>query len=144
MRVIQRDLRPVCYVLVLAVFSLLLPCRAAEAELAGTRPEITLAHDGESARARVRALLDRQDVQAKLQSYGISVEEARARVESLRDDEIGRVARKLDQLPAGGDAGLTVLFAAVFAATIVVLVGVGLALWYFGKWTVEKLSDADR
>jgi hypothetical protein len=57
-----------------------------------------------SERARVGAFLGRADVMAKLQSWGISREEALCRVESLTDREIAFIANKVDQIPeiAGG------------------------------------------
>ena len=53
-------------------------------------------------RARVKAFVSRHDVVAQLQSYGISFEEALARVDHLTDQEIALIVGKLDQLPAGG------------------------------------------
>jgi Family of unknown function (DUF6627) len=54
-------------------------------------------------RARISALLDREDVLAQLQQQGVSPGEAKARVNALTDDEAHNIAGKLDQLPAGGD-----------------------------------------
>ena len=48
-----------------------------------------------------------------MQSYGISSEEALARVDSLTDQEIALIAGKLDQLPAGGAATLGAALIAV-------------------------------
>ena len=50
--------------------------------------------------ARIKAVFSRKDVIAQLQSYGISSEEAPARVDNLIDQEVALMAGKQDQLPA--------------------------------------------
>ena len=52
-------------------------------------------------RDAVRAALERDDVRAQLQALGVSVDEARARVDALTDEEIASLAGQLDRLPAG-------------------------------------------
>lgn len=139
MRAILLHSKPLAYVLIVAVLMLSLPQPPAEAALGSRESAINGAADAEADRARVRAFLSREDVQAHLQAYGISAAEARARVDSLRDDEVALLAGKLDQLPAGANpAALTALFAAVLAATVVVLVGIALLV----KWAVEKAAGA--
>ena len=54
-----------------------------------------------SGHERLNATLDRADVQAALQERGISVDQARARVAALTDDEAAHVANQIDQAPAG-------------------------------------------
>jgi len=73
--------RPLIYFLILAILSLSLPHRPAEAHLVGTESAITLDRDAAADRARIHTFLDRPDVQAQLNSYGISVEETRARAQ---------------------------------------------------------------
>jgi hypothetical protein len=55
-------------------------------------------------RERVAGLLDRSDVQARLQALGVDPALARARVAALTDEEAARLAAEMDALPAGGDA----------------------------------------
>jgi hypothetical protein len=52
-------------------------------------------------RDRVNATLDRADVAAGLAERGVSVEQAKARVAALTDDEVAQVAHALDTAPAG-------------------------------------------
>jgi len=67
------------------------------------------------ARQKVRAFLDRSDVQATLTAQGITPLDAKARVESLSDAEIKKIAARIDQLPAGGDVlGFIIVAALVF------------------------------
>jgi hypothetical protein len=55
-------------------------------------------------RERVAGLLDRSDVQARLQALGVDPALTRARVAALTDEEAARLAAEMDALPAGGDA----------------------------------------
>jgi hypothetical protein len=62
-------------------------------------------------RAQVEATLARADVAAALQERGIDLEQARARVAALTDDEVAHVAHTLDTAPAGaGDVLGTIVF----------------------------------
>jgi hypothetical protein len=75
-------------------------------------------------RARIKKFLSRNDVIVQLKSYGISAEEAQARVESLTDQEIALIAGKLDQLPAGAGADLGAAIGALIAPYILIAVGI--------------------
>lgn len=55
------------------------------------------------ARSRVEAFLGRAEVRRHLEALGVDPEEAAARAESLSDDEIEKIAGKLDELPAGAE-----------------------------------------
>ncbi|MDI1302297.1 MAG: PA2779 family protein [bacterium] len=61
-------------------------------------------------RARVAALLARADVQSGLARYGVSSEQAAARVAALSDDEVMQLGQRLDTVPAGGDIIGVVVF----------------------------------
>ena len=61
---------------------------------------VTDAAGGE--RDRVRAMLQRPEVQAELQKMGIVPGEAAARVDAMTDAEVASLAGRLDTLPAGG------------------------------------------
>lgn len=65
-------------------------------------------------------LLDRSDVQTQLQAYGVSAEQAKARVAALSDEEVAQVAAQIDSLPAGGDVG-GALVTAVLVVFLVLL-----------------------
>ena len=79
------------------------------------------------AREKVRAFLDRSDVQAALTAWGITPLEAKARVDSLSDAEVKKIATKIDQLPAGGDAlGFLIVAALVFFLVLLITDMLGL------------------
>ena len=54
-------------------------------------------------RERLAGLLERVEVQARLQSLGVDPASAKARVAALSDEEAARLAAQMDELPAGGD-----------------------------------------
>ena len=56
-----------------------------------------------SERGHVGQLLERADVQARLQAYGVSAADVRARIAALSDEEAAELAARIDSLPAGGD-----------------------------------------
>ena len=53
-------------------------------------------------RERIAHVLDRADVQAQLQAYGVNATEVKARVDALTDAEAAELAARIDSLPAGG------------------------------------------
>jgi len=61
-------------------------------------------------RDRLSQLLMREDVRSALVARGVDPGQVQARVDALTDDEAQRLAQKLDQLPAGGDAIGVILF----------------------------------
>jgi len=93
--------------------------------------------DTSGARDQLRSFFDRKDVQSELTARGIDPDEAKARVDSLRgidpdeakarvdslsDAEVMQLADKIGALPAGGDAGGTLLFIAIIVLlTLLVL-----------------------
>ena len=73
------------------------------------------------AREKVCAFLDRSDVQAALTARGINPLEAKARVDSLSDAEVKKIAAKIDELPAGGDAlGFVIVAALIFFLVLLI------------------------
>jgi len=54
-------------------------------------------------RGRIASMLERADVRAQLEAYGVRAADVKARVAALTDEEAARLAGKLDSLPAGGD-----------------------------------------
>lgn len=53
---------------------------------------------------RITAALERPDVIAQLERFGVSKEDAQSRVAALTDAEAAQLAGQIDTLPAGGDS----------------------------------------
>ena len=89
------------------IFALLHLCWLAAygwAEMVPTEATVQSAEDSpvQSDLQRLHDLLQRERVKKTLNQYGISQEEATARINSLSDHELSEVAGKLDRLKAGG------------------------------------------
>lgn len=95
-------------VLIASVLSLGLPLQSAYAGLVGT-DKVAASSQSQPGRERIRAFLDREDVRKELQNQGIDANTAKVRVDALTDEEVLKVAGKLDNAPAGGDV-IGVLF----------------------------------
>lgn len=65
--------------------------------------------DASQQRAHVLGTLERADVAAALKERGVDMDQARARVAALTDDEVAHVARTLDTAPAGASDVLGVI-----------------------------------
>jgi hypothetical protein len=110
-------MKPAVYLLVVVftIFSVLLP--PARAALVPTAQAVS-AIDTEQTRSQLYVLIDRADVQAQLEVWGVDPQEARARVDTLSDQELKNLSARMDQMPAGeGAIGII-----VGAALVVILV----------------------
>ena len=74
------------------------------------------------ARVRLRAFLEREDVEHVLVRWGVSTTEAKSRVEALSDAEVTRAAARLDALPSGGDGTVGIIVGALLLIFIVLLI----------------------
>jgi hypothetical protein len=69
-------------------------------------------------RGRISSLLDRADVRAQLQAYGVDAADVKTRVAAMTDEEAARLAAQLDSLPTGGSiVGAIVLVFLVLLVT---------------------------
>jgi hypothetical protein len=82
---------------VLLAFSIAMPLPAQAVMLATDNALGTAQHQ------RVDQFLERADVQARLQAYGVSPADVKARVAALTDQEAADLAARIDSLPAGGE-----------------------------------------
>jgi hypothetical protein len=74
-------------------------------------------------RERISSLLERAEVRAQLQAYGVDPAQVKARVAALTDAEAAQVAAQLDQLPAGGESVLGVLLIVFIVLLITDILG---------------------
>lgn len=75
----------------------------------------------EKSRSRISFFLNRQEVLEAFSKQGIDPLEAKKRVASLTDQEVEKICKVLDQLPAGGDGVGTVVGAAVLIFLVLLL-----------------------
>ena len=72
-------------------------------------------------RDRIAGLLERAEVRAGLEAYGVSPADVKARVAAMTDQEITQLAGQIDRLPAGGDGVGGILFLAVFVFLVLLV-----------------------
>jgi hypothetical protein len=89
-----------------------IPLQTVFAAMVGTETVLTTTQT-QNARENLIRFLEREYVEAAMTAQGISSLEAKARVGSLSDAEVMRIAEKMDQLPAGGDGFAVVVFTAL-------------------------------
>ena len=102
--------RNIVRILVVSMCFLGLPVPVAQAEMVPTDRVDFVDQTRPAARERLAALFDRADVRAALERHGVSADEARTRVGALSDEEVERLATRLDSLPAAGDGFESVLW----------------------------------
>ena len=83
--------------------------------------EIFKQNQQDLARERINMFLDRSEVRKHLETWGVNPNEAKARVDSLTDQEIAEIATRIDQLPAGGGALSTILGLAVLVFIVLLI-----------------------
>lgn len=94
-------MRVTARIVMLCMLTMVVPS-SAWAGMVGTEQTVNSAL-AEQGRAKIIAAIEREDVAAQLQARGVTVQEAKARVSSLTDEEVLQVSDKMDQLPAGGE-----------------------------------------
>jgi uncharacterized membrane protein (Fun14 family) len=95
---------------------------AAHAGVISTQEYLT-AVDREATRARIDAVLAREEVRSKLEQYGVDPAETDARLAALTDQELDKLATDLDNMPAGGSV-LAVVGVVFIVLLILELTGV--------------------
>jgi hypothetical protein len=112
--------RRVALALAVVLFLLTGPVDAARAALVTTEQALAGEVAG-SARDRVTAFVQRDDVRAQMVALGVDPAEAAQRVAGLSDAEVQRIAGHLDQLPAGQSAIGAILGAAVLIFLVLLI-----------------------
>ena len=117
----RRFARYVCYFVTMTMLLMSLPVQTLQASMIKTETVLTLSTVND-VRENLNQFLKREDVQAIMTAQGISPAEAKARVDSLSDDEIMQIADKMDQLPAGGTSAFGVIVTAAVVIFVVLLI----------------------
>ena len=120
MRRLKRIEKSVSLLMTLLLFLITAPVHSVLAAMVGTEA-ILVNQDTQNARDRLRSFLDREAVQSQLTARGIDPAEAQARVDSLSDSEVMQISDKIDQLPAGGSFWGTVLYLAIIAVIVLLV-----------------------
>jgi hypothetical protein len=79
--------------------------------------------DADADRALVLQTLQRGEVQSQLQAMGVDPQAATDRVAAMSDQEVSRLAGKIENLPAGGVNWLGVLLIVVLVLVVTDILG---------------------
>ena len=113
-----RSVRIISRIMVAAMLYVSVPFIPVSEAAIVTTDQLAMPVAGDTARDRIRTFLERDEVRAELQAHGVSAADARARVDTMTDEEAQRIAGRLDTLPAGG----TDLLGVAFAVFIILLI----------------------
>ncbi len=117
MRRIKRVHRSVSVLMTLLLVLISVPAKSVFAAMVGTQA-LLMNPDTQNARNHIRAFLERREVQSVLTARGIDPDEAQLRVDSLSDAEVRQIADQINQLPAGGDFGSTLVYIAIIVLLV--------------------------
>lgn len=113
----RRMTKPVATAVTAGMLALSLHLSVANAALVGTEAVVN-AVQTQQQRARIHETLNREEVKAKLTSLGVEPAQVQARVDALTDEEAQRLAKQIDEMPAGGDiVGALVLIFVILLIT---------------------------
>jgi hypothetical protein len=137
MHFFRKTLKPISICLTFLILNIFVPAHSVLAAMVDT--EVLMDVDrGQEARQYLHELLARTDVQTKLVAQGIDPVEAAARMDSLSDEEIIRLADRIEQLPAGG-SGVEFLLVVLLVGFIVFII-----LDLTGVWDVFPFIKSQR
>ena len=120
MMTFQKMSRVLALPMALVLFLEVGPLPVAHAALVSTEQVIQEGAAAEN-RARVMSFLAREDVRREMEALGIDPEEAAARTKALSDEEIARIATKLDETAAGQDAVAVIVGAILFVFVVLLI-----------------------
>ncbi len=112
--------KPIACLVILSLFAFTIISAPAHAVMINTA-EILNQKQQDFTRNRLHMLLDRSEVRKHLETWGVNPGEAKARVDSLTDQEVAEIAARFDQLPAGGN-GIGVIVGAAVLIFLVLLI----------------------
>jgi hypothetical protein len=125
MKVIRRNAKLASVFLTILMLSITIPYQSALAAMIGTEAMLDSTRS-QQARNDINSLLLRDDVKNALMAQGINPIEAKARIDSLSNAKVMRIANEIDKLPAGGGG----LVAGVYVVFIVAVVGLIVCIVY--------------
>lgn len=117
---LKNIIRPVSFFLAFSFLMLNINVPMAQAKMVGTNAVIAGQQDADN-RAQVATFLAREDVKQVMIQYGVDTVEAQKRVDSLSDAELERIAKSMDQLPAGSGGVGTIVGAAVLIFLVLLI-----------------------
>jgi hypothetical protein len=132
MKAILQNARPIGVFLTILMLIIAVPFDSVFAAMVETEVTLELTR-AKQARDDINKLLLREDVQNALMAQGINPIEAKARIDSLSDDEVIQIANEINELSAGAGGmfagGISPsipvwIIVAAIAAVVLIIVGI--------------------
>ena len=111
--------RRLCTLLVIALFSLTVT-QPVMAAMVSTR-SLLVQEQAAQQRDELRDMLQREEVRAQLVTLGVEPDAALARVDALTPEEVASLHQQIEDLPAGGGVGGTIVLILLILALTDVL-----------------------
>lgn len=112
--------RIVCMAVIVSLVMINVSVPMAKAAMISTETSISASMNEEN-RAIVQDFFQRSDLRQALESRGIDIDEAQARVDALSDAEAAQLAQQIEEMPAGAGALGTIVGAAVLIFVILLI-----------------------
>lgn len=103
------------FILSVSLFTHVLSAQMASTEVALGQSHIV------SSKEKLVQLISREDVAKRFQELGVDSKAIEARVASMTDEEASKIALQIDTLPAGADAGMSIIGAVVFIFLVLLI-----------------------
>ena len=120
MEIIRKISKPAAILLAFQMLMLSGLYQSVSAAMIGTESIINVDR-GQNPRDYLNNLLAREKIQVVLISHGIDPQEARDRIDSLSDDEIGKFGHEIDQLPAGAGDSFGVIIGLLVSVILILI-----------------------
>jgi len=108
----------------LLIISMVVLPFSTQAGMIGT-DQVAASATAQANRDKVRDFVSRTDVQKQFETLGLTTANAAERVNAMTQDEINRIAGKIDTLPAGADSSAGWWIAGIIIVAVII--------WYFWK-----------
>lgn len=103
------------FILSLSLFTQVLSAQIASTESLIGQPAM------ESSKEKLVQIISREDVAKRFEELGVDSKIIEARIASMTDEEASKVAHQIDTLPAGADAGMSIIGAIVFIFIVLLI-----------------------
>jgi VIT1/CCC1 family predicted Fe2+/Mn2+ transporter len=120
MKRLRKKSSPISIVMIIFVLNLITPIQPVFAALIGTDTYVEK-EQIDNAREKVNVFLSKQKVTQAMIQQGVNPEEVQNRMANLSDQEIMKISKQIDKLPAGGD-GVSLVIGVLIIVILVLVI----------------------
>jgi hypothetical protein len=120
MKLLRKKSAPISIIMIIFVLNLITPIQPAFAALIGTDTYLEK-EQIDNAREKVNVFLSKQKVTQMMIQQGVNPDEVQNRMANLSDQEIMKISKQIDNLPAGGD-GVSLVISVLIIVLLVLVI----------------------